>query len=261
MWIVPDYHLSNWPLSCHSLIPQSHSQHGYRSWSCSLRTLGPRQNGRHFPDDIFKCIFLNENLWILIMISLKFVPDGPINNIPPLVQIMAWRRPGDKPLSEPVMFSLLTNICVTWPQWVKDTSQWLSAKRYCGVKCLCIMIDTLDGLVQIYAVELHIDGLVQDCSNAIANTLELLQSYTKPSIYHDWQFTCKRNLLVACLLYNYHISQEIGICHTLWDAVSIDFTYFHEHGGNDMFDTMPVKQPWGIQVIISHDSIRDFFYP
>ena len=64
-------------------------------------TLRPRQNGRHFADDIFKCIFLNENVSIAIKISLKFVPKGPINNIPSLVQIMAWRRPGDKPLSEP----------------------------------------------------------------------------------------------------------------------------------------------------------------
>ena len=52
-------------------------------------------NGRHFADDIFKCIFLNENVWIPIEISLKFVPKGPINNIPAMVQIMAWRRPGD----------------------------------------------------------------------------------------------------------------------------------------------------------------------
>ena len=35
-----------------------------------------------------------------IKISLKFVHKGPINNIPALVQMMAWRRPGDKPLSE-----------------------------------------------------------------------------------------------------------------------------------------------------------------
>ena len=41
------------------------------------------------------------------------------NNIPALVQIMAWRRPGDKPLSEPIMISLLTHICVIRPQWVK----------------------------------------------------------------------------------------------------------------------------------------------
>ena len=64
-----------------------------------INTLRPRQNGRHFPDNIFKWIFLNENVWISIKISLKFFPKGPINNIPAVVQIMAWRRSGDKPLS------------------------------------------------------------------------------------------------------------------------------------------------------------------
>ena len=91
-------------------------------WSTILLpidTLRPRQHGRHFPDAIFKCIFLNENVWTLIQISLKFVPKGPIDNIPALVQKMAWRRPGDKPLSEPILIILLTHICVTQPQWVK----------------------------------------------------------------------------------------------------------------------------------------------
>ena len=71
-----------------------------------------------FADDIFKRIFLNENAWILIKISLKFVPKGSINNIPALVQIMAWRRPGDKPLSESMLVRIPTHICVTRPQWV-----------------------------------------------------------------------------------------------------------------------------------------------
>ena len=75
-----------------------------------LNTLRLRQNGRHFADDIFKCIFLNENVIILIKISLKFVPNGPINNILALVQIMVWRRPGDKPLSEPMMIRLPQHI-------------------------------------------------------------------------------------------------------------------------------------------------------
>ena len=69
----------------------------------SINTLRLRQNGRHFPDDIFKWIFVNENAWILVKISLKFVSRGPINTISALVQIMAWRRPGDKPLSEPMI--------------------------------------------------------------------------------------------------------------------------------------------------------------
>ena len=41
-----------------------------------------------------------------------------LTNIPALVQIMAWRRPGDKPLSEPMLVRLPTHICVTRPQWV-----------------------------------------------------------------------------------------------------------------------------------------------
>ena len=52
-------------------------------------------------------------------ISLKFVPRVRINNIPSLVQIVAWRRPGDKPLSEPMMVNLLSDISITLPQWVK----------------------------------------------------------------------------------------------------------------------------------------------
>ena len=54
---------------------------------------------------------------------MKFVPKGPINNIPALVQIMAWCRPGDKPLSEPMMVSLLTHICVARPLWVNSLPQ------------------------------------------------------------------------------------------------------------------------------------------
>ena len=82
-------------------------------------TLRPRQNGWHFTDDIFKCIFLDENIWISIKLSLKFVCKGKINNIPVLVQIMTCCRPGDKSLSEPMMVSLPLHICITKPQRVK----------------------------------------------------------------------------------------------------------------------------------------------
>ena len=107
-----------------------------------LNTLRPRLNGRHFADDILKCIFLNENTWIPIEMSLKFVPQGPINNIPALVQIMAWRRPGDKPLSGPMTVRLPTHICVTRPQWVKKPPIYL-VDRFtflCGTKCIDIHI-------------------------------------------------------------------------------------------------------------------------
>ena len=83
-----------------------------------LNILRPRQTCRHFADDILKWIFLNENVWLLLNISLKFVPKVQINNILAFVKIMVWRRPGDKLLYEPMMVSLLTHICVTRPQWV-----------------------------------------------------------------------------------------------------------------------------------------------
>ena len=60
----------------------------------------PEQNGRHFEDDVFKWIFGDWYFCIMIKISLKFVPKDPIGNKLALVQVMAWRRTGDKPLPE-----------------------------------------------------------------------------------------------------------------------------------------------------------------
>ena len=87
-------------------------------WGC-INSLRPRQNRRLFPDDTFKCFFVNENVWITLNISLTFVPKVRINNILALVQIMAWSQSGDELLSKPITVSLPTHICVTRPQWVK----------------------------------------------------------------------------------------------------------------------------------------------
>ena len=102
-------------------LSERHIHHHSTLAICSiftLNTLRQRQNGRHFADDIFNCIFLNENVWIPIKISLRFDPKNIINNIPALAQTMAWRSPGNKPLFEPMMVNLVTHICVTRPQWV-----------------------------------------------------------------------------------------------------------------------------------------------
>ena len=63
----------------------------------------PGQNGHHFADDIFRCVFMNEKFCILIQISLKFVPEGPIDYNPALVHIMSWCAIDNKPLSEPML--------------------------------------------------------------------------------------------------------------------------------------------------------------
>ena len=74
-----------------------------------------------WPDDIFKCIFFDENVWIPIEVSLKFVPKGPVNNYPSIGSDSGLAGPGNKPLSEPMMVNYLT-------QWVKTSSniviQW-----------------------------------------------------------------------------------------------------------------------------------------
>ena len=95
----------------------------------TVNTSRQRQNGRHFTTE-----FLEFRLKFHGILFL----GGQINNIPALVQIMAWCRPGDKPLPKPMMVSLLTLICVTRPQWVNvipwvrnnlgsPPSQWLMA--------------------------------------------------------------------------------------------------------------------------------------
>ena len=65
------------------------------------------QNGRHFADESFRWVFMNEKFCILIRISLKVIPKGPIEDNPALAQIMAWRHTGDKPLSEPKLIQFI----------------------------------------------------------------------------------------------------------------------------------------------------------
>ena len=124
-----------------------------------LNTLRPRQNGRHFADDIFKCICLNENARISLKISLKFVPKVRINDIPALVQIMAWLRPGDKPLSEPMMGNSLTHICVTRPQWVYHSPEARMGQLAgpASVEVMCIFIRSPEERVG------HMDGRMWIC--------------------------------------------------------------------------------------------------
>ena len=80
-------------------------------------TMRPRQNCRHFTDDILKFIVLLEDC-LYIQISLKIVSKGPIYKKPTLVQIMAWCWVGNKPLSDQWWPDLLMHKCITRPKWV-----------------------------------------------------------------------------------------------------------------------------------------------
>ena len=69
----------------------------------------------------FNYIFSNENIGITIKILLKYLPKGAIDNISLLVQIMAWHRPHNKPLSEKTIASLLHDAYMrhlaSWEVW------------------------------------------------------------------------------------------------------------------------------------------------
>ena len=102
--------------------------HVVRYEHIEVETRWPPFSRRHF-----RTHFLERKCYNLINDSLKFVPDGPINNFPVLVQIMAWHRPGDKPLSEPMMIRLPTHICVTRPQWVNTSGSGQNGRRYADI--------------------------------------------------------------------------------------------------------------------------------
>ena len=102
----------------HLNVDQLYEMQTYMTWFNALRS---RQNGRDFSDDIFNSMFLNQKVWISIKVSMKFALKCTCTNKPLLVHIKVWRRTGNKPLSEPMMDqSLLTHLCVTRSQWVKQ---------------------------------------------------------------------------------------------------------------------------------------------
>ena len=68
-----------------------------------VNSIPPGQNGCHFTDYIFKCIFINAKFFILLTIPLKIVPRGLIDNKSALVQAMACHWTDDNPLSELVL--------------------------------------------------------------------------------------------------------------------------------------------------------------
>ena len=199
MWELSSYMWSNTPgstnvSSSYNRIRGSgvscwfpdHSKCSYWSLKAAvpaINTLRPRQNGRQFPDDIFKCIFLNENKWISIKTSLKFNPEGPINNMPSLVQIMACRLVGAKPLFEPMTVILPTHICVTRPQWV-------------NLPCALTSVN-LNGLLLCYSI---------GCYKIIQHKSPTYGSH--PLSYKMWTWQ-------RCVLSSYHIypqAKEFVLC-------------------------------------------------
>ena len=128
---------------------------------------------------------LNENVRISIQMSLKFISNGPIYNIPTLVQIMAWCRLGDRPLSESRMVSLLTHICVARPQWVKTMFAPISYSYYGhmlnvhGFTSLCCIL----GIAQHVLVICFYLNSPKCLTQGISNFPEALKSTEQGNIW------------------------------------------------------------------------------
>ena len=169
-----------------------------------INTLRQRWNRRHFADDVFKYIFQNENVWISIKISLKFVPKGSINDIPVLVHIMAWRRPGDKPLFEPMMVRLLMHICVTRSQWVNQPLLIVS------VSCIYSLYSPPLCLQMVWCLLANLEnGLVSVGTRSSADTM-LTFSYTEK--YTCWEFHMMKEKINSIHADTTHWGRVIHIC-------------------------------------------------
>ena len=104
--------------------------------SLIMNTLRLRQDGCIFPDAIFKWVVFNKKCYILIQISFKYIPKGPINNNPALVHKTAWRQPDDMPISEPAMVRLLIHIYISRPQWFN----WLKRYQQCRATIIALYL-------------------------------------------------------------------------------------------------------------------------
>ena len=109
----------------------SQSPHGMTGWlrqesTFLFSTLRLRQSGHHLPDDIFKCIFLNENVWISIKILLNFVPNGPVNNNPALLSsVRSHLREISKEIPQwPVTKTILKTIYLRFHSNLSQANEW-----------------------------------------------------------------------------------------------------------------------------------------
>ena len=130
-----------------------------------VNTLGPRQNDRHFPDDIFNCILLKENICLKFQIkcsklyNLQYSSIGLDNGLAPTRrQAIIW-----------TIYRLPTHVCVTRPEWVNQIikisicTQWVKymTTKHGELKCNYIFIFTIYFMVgNVCLVIFHIKSTV-----------------------------------------------------------------------------------------------------
>ena len=184
----------------------------------------PRQNGHHFLDDIFKCIFWNEYIWIPINISLKFVPKGVINNNPILVQIMAWGWPGEKPLSGPMMVRLLMHICITQPQWASYQIRKIAGCACAGNAGNVFPRRRFQSKPIVSDPGMHHGTCVTHVPWCMSGSLTCgdgenvpgIPGTCAPAILRIWQEAHE----IIAVLYNYHVVTALDVCASMGWVIS-----------------------------------------
>ena len=130
----------------------------------TLNTLSRRQNGRHFVDDIFKCIFF------FISNIVKFVSSYAFDKKSILIRILDWHRTGDKPSSEPMISSFTDDICATRPPWISTQN----AVRFTGSEMprIIISLETWTKIKFDYiASAVPVDGLALLSTGTFTDTV------------------------------------------------------------------------------------------
>ena len=139
-----------------------------------------------FPRRHFHMYFLERKVGILLKILQKLVPMLRINNFPALVQIMAWCRPCDKPLSEPMMVSLLTHICVARLQWVNREAHE-TASLECAVGT-AVEIFSLSNLTRLGVLTFITKMSVSNSDHTTEGSLPLHNAKSPPVFQWPIQF-------------------------------------------------------------------------
>ena len=192
--------LLHWQWGKHALI---RTNNGPIHW-CIYASLGfhelthlpPEQNGRHFADAIFKRIFVNENVWISIQCSPKFVPKGSIDNT---FINQHWFRQWLVACSAPSHYpsqcwpSSPTHICGTRGRWAKGSRFFVIIHHIVLLVVNCMVSPTqLCWRYHSWPLSWWVIYLLATSRSETSTLTCLRQTQTKWFIYwHDWSFCAK----------------------------------------------------------------------
>ena len=156
-----------------------------------LNTLRPRQSSRHYTDDIFKYTWVNDKKLSSNEIWLKFVLKSPIDNVPAVVQIMAWHRRGDKPLSE-LMMAQITDAYV----FHSASMSWLVQPIYFSVNTNCIIVVHLRAINRHTHTHTHLHTHTHTHTHTHKQTHTYAVELTIMASCHLYSFTDPFNSLI-----------------------------------------------------------------